>query len=128
MFLMTLILPTLMPAQAQTGATTFANLNVDNFYRAKPRTSITVTMNGSLNPTGTFQRVTAAGAVSISASNIMTKPAGSLLILKNVGSNTITITETAHFVSAGNIALGAGDTVTAISDGSNWTQIAASNN
>lgn len=109
----------------QGGVTGFANLRVTNFYRAQPRTAITVTNGGTLNPTGTYQRITAAGAVGQS---LAAKPAGTVLILVNVGAQTITFTETATLISAGNIVLGATDSATLISDGTNWTQIAASNN
>lgn len=116
------------PAMAQGGVTTFTNLNVSNFYRANERTAITVTQDMDFTPTGTFQPITAAGAVSFSGDDLTVRPEGSILILVNVGSNTITITETTNIKSAGNIALGAADSATLISDGSDWYQIAASNN
>lgn len=114
--------------QAQGGVTGFANLRITNFYRAQPRAALTVTMNGSINPTGTYQRLTAAGAVSVSGDDITVEPAGTVLILVNTGSNTITITETANIKSSGNIALGTLDSATLVSDGSDYYQIAASNN
>lgn len=114
--------------QAQGGVTGFANLRISNFYRAAPRTQISVTMNGSIDPTGTFQRLNSAGNVAVSGANIEVKPAGTLLVLVNVGSSTITISETGTLKSAGNIALGALDSATLLSDGTNWYQIAASNN
>ena len=120
--------PALLPALAQGGVTGFSTLRVTNFYRAQPRTALTITMNGSINATGTYQPLTAAGAVSVSGDNLVVEPSGTLLTLVNVGSNTITITETANMVSAGNIALGAGDTATFWSNGSDWYQVAASNN
>lgn len=110
---------------AQQAATTFSNLRVTNFFREQPRTAITITNGGTLTPTGGYQRITAAGAVGAS---LATRPAGSLLHLVNVGAQTITFTETATLISAGNIVLGAGDTATLISDGTNWTQLAGSNN
>lgn len=113
---------------AQGGETMFDTVLAGNFYRAGQRATLTVTVNGTVNPTGTHQRLTAAGAVGTSGANITVKPAGTLLILSNVGSNTITFTETGTLISAGNIALGAGDSATLISDGTNWRQIAASNN
>lgn len=129
-FLVTVLLLAglVIPLQAQGGVTGFANIRITNFYRAAPRAAITVTNNGSVNPSGTYQRLTAAGAVGTSGANITVKPAGTILILVNTGSNTITFTETGTLISAGNIALGAGDTATLLSDGTNWTQIAASNN
>lgn len=113
---------------AQGGVTGFSNLRITNFYRAAPRAAITVTDNGTVNPTGTYQKVTAAAAVGTSGDNLTVKPAGSVLILVNVGANTITITETANVKSAGNIALGTLDSATLVSDGADWYQIAASNN
>lgn len=94
----------------------------------QPRTAISVTMNGTIDPTGSFQRLESAGAVSVSGDSVDVEPAGTILVLANVGGSTITITETASLISAGNVALGAGDTATFISDGDAWRQIAASNN
>lgn len=116
------------PLFAQGGVTGFANLRITNFYRSQPRTAITVTDNATINATGTYQRLTAASAVGTSGDNLTTKPAGSILVLVNVGAQTITITETANIKSAGNIALGTLDTATLVSDGSDWYQISGSNN
>lgn len=133
-FLVSLLVTTLLltglviPLQAQGDVTGFSSLRISNFYRAVPRAAITVTDNGTVNPTGSYQRLTAAGAVGTSGANITVKPAGTILILVNTGSNTITFTETGTLISAGNIALGAGDTATLLSDGTNYTQIAGSNN
>lgn len=117
-----------MEVQGQGGVTGFASVRVSNFYRAQPRNVITLTMNADLDPTGSFQRIASAGAVSISGDDLVVEPAGTLLTLVNIGSNTITITETANVKSAGNVALGAADTATFLSDGSDWYQIAGSNN
>lgn len=114
-----------LPVQAQGGVTGYANLRISNFYRAQPRAAITVGNGATVNATGTYQRLTAAGGVGAS---LAIKPAGTLLVLVNVGSNTITFTETGTLISAGNIALGQNDSATLISDGTNWFQIAASNN
>lgn len=118
------------PLQAQGGVTGFANLRVANFYRAGLRSTVTVTGNGSLNPTGTYQPISAtiASAVALSGANITVKPAGTILILVNTGGQTITFTETGTLKSAGNIALGTLDSATLISNGTNWYQIGASNN
>lgn len=122
------------PSQAQGGVTGFANLRVTNFYRAQPRTAIAFTSVGTItNPlfitsTGTYQRLTATTAVGVSGERVVIKPAGTVLTLINVGSNTITITETTHLKSAGNVALGQYDAATFYSDGTNWYQVSASNN
>jgi hypothetical protein len=124
-----MLLAPMMVTEAQGGVTGYANLRITNFYRAAPRPTITVTDNMTpLNTSGTFTRLTAAGAVGVSGDALVVKPAGTLLYLVNVGSNTITFTETGTLISAGNIALGAGDTATLISDGTNWRQLASSNN
>lgn len=117
------------PSAAQTGVAAFGTVRVGAFYRAYPRTAITVTMNGWLTPTGTYQRIrNTSGAVATSGAKIAVMPLGTILILVNSGSNSITFTETGTLVSAGNIVLGANDSVQLISDGTNYTAIGASNN
>lgn len=91
-------------------------------------TTATITNNATLTPAGTFQPITAAAAVGTSGANITVGSTGTVLVLLNVGSNTITFTETGTLVSAGNIALGANDSATLISNGTNWYQVGASNN
>jgi hypothetical protein len=69
--------------------------------------------------------LTAAGAVG---AELAAAGDGQFLILVNVGSQTITISDTATTESTGNIALGATDSVTFIGSGVKWYQIATSNN
>ena len=47
---------------------------------------------------------------------------------KDVGSQSIVISDTASIESTGDITLGANDTLTLIGSGVKWYQIAASNN
>ncbi len=94
----------------------------------EPQANLTLTMNGWITPTGTFQTVRSAGAVSISGANIADGDQGDLLILYNAGAQTITISETTGLISAGNIALGTLDSVTLVYSGTTWIQIGASNN
>lgn len=118
-----------VPVQAQGGGVQrVSTLRVNNFFRAYPRTAITLTNNAVLTPTGTYQRITAASAIGTSGANIVVQPAGTELKLVNVGASAITFTETGTLVSAGNIVLGQNDSATLMSDGTNWTQVAASNN
>jgi hypothetical protein len=93
-----------------------------------PTTPLSLTMNGWLTPTGTFQPIESAGAVSISGADIADGEEGQLLFLVNVGAQTITISETTGLISAGNIALGAGDSATLLWRTDTWHQVAASNN
>lgn len=123
-----LLVPLGQAVQSQGGVTGFSNLRITNFYRAVPRTAITVTNGGTVNPTGTYQQLTSATAVGMSGDNLTTKPAGTVLFLVNVGAQTITITETANIKSAGNIVLGTLDTAMLVSDGTDWYQTGLSNN
>lgn len=86
------------------------------------QTVFTITQAGTLTPTGTYQQLTAAGAVSFGS--IVTGTAGDVLTLVNIGSNTITITDTGTLKLSGNAALGQYDSVTLLSDGTNWIQVA----
>lgn len=116
------------PLSAQLGVASFSTMRVGSFYRAVPRTTITVTMNGWLTPTGTYQRIrNTSGAVATSGAKIAVMPPGTILKLVNVGANSITFTETS-ITSAGNIVLGAGDVAELISDGAAWWQTSGSNN
>lgn len=127
----TLVLLTalILPLQAQGGVTTFSNLRINGFYRAQPRTAIVVTMNGTVNSTGTNQVLSVAfPAKATSGANITIKPAGTILILTNISTNTVTFTETGTLISAGNLVLGQYDSATLLSDGTNWKQISAANN
>lgn len=117
-----------LPTAAQTGVTAFSTLRVGKFYRAVPRTAITVTMNALITPTGTHTQLQSASAVATSGASIAVLPAGTILYLVNIGSQTITFTETGTLKSAGNIVLGADDSATLLSDGTNYRQIGASNN
>lgn len=117
------------PIAAQTGVVRFSTVSAGSFYRAVPRTAITVTMNGWLTPTGTYQRIqNSSGAVATSGAKIAVMPAGTILTLINVSANTLTFTETGTLISAGNIALGQNDAATLMSDGTSWYQVGGSNN
>lgn len=105
-----------------------STISIDTFLTTAPQTPLTLVMNGDLTPTGSFQPITAAGAVSISGADIAAGNHGDLLVLLNIGANTITLTETTGLVSAGNIALATLDSATLVYSGTSWYQIGASNN
>ena len=95
------------------------------------RTSIqtppfTVTHGVPITPTGTFCNLYAAGAVS--TDSIVAGTAGDMLILYNSSSATITISDTGTLKISGDTALGQYDSLTLISDGTNWVEIAQANN
>jgi hypothetical protein len=63
-------------------------------------------------------------AAIYSFGSIVTGTAGDVLTLVNIGSNAITITDTGTLKLSGNAALGQYDSVTLLSDGTNWIQVA----
>lgn len=86
---------------------------------------LTVANGGTITPTGTFQRLTAAGAVG---AGLGAPTAGAYVMLLNTSANTITITDTTGAVLAGNAVLGQWDTLTIVGYGNSWHEVARSNN
>jgi len=80
---------------------------------------------------GTLKRITSADPVTTNTTNTFTAPAagntGCIMWVVNVGTNTITLDNNANFksVSAGDVALGAGNIVGVASDGTYWYQTTA---
>lgn len=98
------------------------DLTLTGLANFTPGDVITVTQAmTTFQATGVIQPIAAAGAVSFGA--LGTPTTGSLLIVVNTGAQTVTISETASIVSAGNIALGAGDTAVYAYVGTKWYQI-----
>lgn len=89
-------------------------------------TTITLGYAGTITPTGVYQQLTAAAARG--TSSVANPTAGRLVVLINVGSNTITLTDTGTLKLSGNIALGQYDSLTMVGDGTNWIQLATTNN
>lgn len=102
-------------------ATIGDDLNVADLI-ASTYTTITVTPGSTITPTGMYQRITSATAAGTSA--IANPTAGRLLIVVNVGSNTITLTDTGTLKLSGNAALAQYDAIQLLGDGTNWIQIA----
>lgn len=127
-------------ADAQSGVSNFTtisasrdvyaggNVQLDGFLTLVPATALTVTNNALITPSTTLMPLVAAASVGLSGTNIAVMDAGTLLVLHNTGSNTITFTETGTLISAGNIVLGPEDTAILGSDGANWVQLSGSNN
>lgn len=87
-----------------------------------PGTAETIGYDEQIDPTGSYHKITAAAARG--TDNIAAGTAGDVLILHNVGSNTITLTDTGTLLLSGNAALGQNDTIILLSDGTNWIQVA----
>lgn len=89
--------------------------------------AIAVTDGSTITPTGTFQELTAAGAVG--ASVAAPAAAGQLVILFNSTANAITITDTTGIALATDAVLGQNDSVTIISTAAGqWMEVSRSNN
>lgn len=101
------------------------DLNVADII-ASTYTTVTVTPGSTIIPTGVYQILTSATAAG--TSSIANPTAGRFVVLVNVGSNTITLTDTGTLKLSGNIALGQYDSVSLLGDGTNWVQTATSNN
>ena len=87
----------------------------------------TITVGGTITPTGSYHQITASAARGTSSvSGVST--AGRVLTLVNIGSNTITLTDTGTLKLAGNAALGQYDSITLLSDGTNWIQVSKADN
>ena len=94
------------------------------FYMIPPA-ALTVVNGGTITGTGAVMEITSAAEVTAT----MVQPTdGQLLILVNVGSNVINISEdaTTNLATAG--SLGAKDTLTLIGTGVTWYEVARSNN
>lgn len=87
-----------------------------------PGSAETINYDEQIDPTGTYHKITATAARG--TDNIAIGTAGDVLLLHNVGSNTITLTDTGTLLLNGNVALGQNDIVALLSDGTNWVQIA----
>jgi hypothetical protein len=110
-----------------TGAvTTGGALTVGTLLGATVATTQTVVADGTITPAGSVQPITAASAVGTSALTVL--PNGTVVMLVNVGSNAVAITDTGTNKLSADIVLGTGDSLTVVSNGVNWYQLATSNN
>lgn len=117
---------------AQVNVTNFDNLRadgfvrVDRFLRLAPNTPISVTQNMTITARGSYQPLASAG--NVGTAKIARGNAGDVLLLINTVNTTITISDTGTLKLGGNRALGQFDTLTLVSDGTNWIERAFTNN
>lgn len=102
------------------------DLIVGSTLRTGAASTIAVTMNATITPLGTYQPLSSAGTVN--TSSITAGTAGDLLVLYNTTNTSIVFTDTGTLKLSGNITLGQNDSLTLQSDGTNWFQLATSNN
>lgn len=111
---------------AATATSITAATGTFDIARLTPATAISVTQELTITAAGSLQPLESAGSVSTGA--ITAGAAGDVLTLYNQANTTITISDTGAIKLSGNLALGQYDSVTLISDGTNWIQTATSNN
>ncbi len=102
------------------------NLQTTGFGRYAAVSSIAVTQNSTITPTGTYQPLTAAGAVS--TGSLVCGTAGNLIVLTNTSANNIVISDTGTIMLSGDLTIGQYDTLTLLSDGTNCLEITFTNN
>lgn len=102
------------------------DLVVADDIRITAQSVITVTMNGYITPTGTYQPIAAAGTVG--TSNLAAGTAGNILTLINTTAQAITITDTGTLKLTGNAVLNQYDSLLLWSDGTNWVEVAQADN
>lgn len=107
---------------AATGA-----LSAGTFLIDAKAASVTVT-NTTFVPLGTFQPITATTGVTPTIGLTSTATAGTVLILENISSQTITFADTGTQVLGGTRALGQYDILGLIFDGTNWVELYLGNN
>lgn len=103
-------------------ATVTDDLTVVGDLTLSPSSAETIGYDEQIDPTASFHKITAAAARG--TDNIAIGTAGDVLVLLNVGSNTITLTDTGTLLLSGNAALGQNDSIVLLSDGTSWYQIA----
>lgn len=117
-------------AEAAPAMATFSNLvsttvvRAGTHFQAVKQTRIVVTDGSTITPLGTYTPISSTagtGTSSIAAGSV----AGQLLILHNIGGQTITLTDTGTLHLTGNGTLTADDSTILIWDGAAWQQLAA---
>ena len=114
---------------AATGAVSATgNIGVGAFIVQTKQGTVTVTAGGVITPTGTYQPITAGGAVSTTLVTTKTLSTGTVVRLINVGSQAITLGnyKTANYDTMrlnADLVLGQYDSAALQFDGTYWVQI-----
>lgn len=98
------------------------NAVVADFARITAQTAISVTDGSVITPTGSYQPLESAGAVTATMSSGCT--AGNQVILVNTVAQAIVISETATSALSGNATLNQYDAMPLLCDGTRWVQTA----
>lgn len=110
-----------------TGAdlTVMGDASVGDGFNTESQSTLVVTNSTVFTPTGYFQPISASLNVT---PVIAVLDNGTHLLLVNVSTRTITITDTTTRMMAGNFGMGQRDALELISDGTRWLEISRSNN
>jgi hypothetical protein len=101
-----------------------SSVQASTFFRATKQTRIVVTDGSTITPLGTYTPISSTAATGTSAVANGAVP-GQLLILHNVGGQTITLTDTGTLHLTGNASMTSDDSTLLIWDGAAWNQVAA---
>lgn len=118
-------------AEAAPGAASFPNVvsssivRFTTFLQPTEVTRIVVTDGSTITPLSSYTTISSTAATGTSSIASPAATVNNLLILHNIGAQTITITDTGTIHATGNIVLTADDSTILIWDGAAWNQIAA---
>ena len=105
-------------------------ITVGTFLNYSEQTALSISDDGVITPTGTYQPLTTTGgsevnAITMSVSGFQT---GDLTILVNEYTNNIAVSDTGTTMLSGDTTLGQHDTLTLLFDGTNWLEVGQTNN
>jgi hypothetical protein len=103
------------------------DLVVADDLRITAQTGLTVTDSTAFTPTGTYQPIAAAGAVTPTIATGGAS-AGDVVTLINTSNQSVLIQDTGNQVLAGDLTLGQYDVLILWFDGTRWVEISRSNN
>ena len=111
----------------ESNVTHFTGVAVEDLLRVAPQDTVTVTDGMTLTPTGTYHPVQAVGA-NRGFGSITAGTAGDMLLLQNVLTYTVCVSDTGTLMLGDNRTLGQNDMVWLVCDGTNWIEASYTNN
>ncbi len=112
---------------AESNVTHFTGVAVEDVLRIAPQDVQTVTTGMTLTPTGAYQPLQAIGA-DRGFGAITAGTAGDVLLLQNVLTYTVGVSDTGTLKLGGDRTLGQYDTLLLVCDGTNWLEVSYTNN
>lgn len=104
------------------------NAVIADFTRIVSQTVLTMTDNGVITPTGSYQSITAAATTAGTLGGCAASIAGARVTIVNAVAQAITITDTGNTVLSGNAVLNQYDTLVVLCDGTRWIQLGKTDN